>query len=77
MRVFYYRWTDGKTYLICARGGIPARLSPIWEHCNASSWMVPGTNDAEGGITPLETPLWEALGRKGDRTGGNSEGGPS
>lgn len=45
MLIFYYQH-EGKTYLVCVRGGYPSRLSPIWLP-NTSVLMVPGTQEEE------------------------------
>jgi hypothetical protein len=45
MLVFYYQWIDGATHTICVSGGYPHRLSPIWQNCNTSVMIVPGTHD--------------------------------
>jgi hypothetical protein len=47
MFVFYYQYTDGKTYLVCVRGGYPSKNSVIWRNCNTSVMLVPGTEDDE------------------------------
>lgn len=44
MWVFYYQWPDGKTHLVCVQGGrFPSVHSPIWESCNTSVLLIPGT----------------------------------
>lgn len=42
--VFYYQHTDGTTKLVTVDGGYPGRLSPLWENCNTSVLMEPGTD---------------------------------
>lgn len=43
MLVFYYQ-LNGKTHLVCVRGGYyPASKAALWLGCNTSVWMVPGT----------------------------------
>jgi hypothetical protein len=47
VRVFYYRWTDGRIYMICARGLQPGRKSPVWGMPGACVWMVPELDQSE------------------------------
>jgi hypothetical protein len=47
MRVFYYQWVDGRTWLVCVSGGNPTRKSPIWKNQNTCAWIVPGTIEEE------------------------------
>jgi hypothetical protein len=46
MWVFYYQM-DGKSHLVCVRGSFPTGQSRIWEGCNTSAFLVPGTEDDE------------------------------
>lgn len=45
MWVFYYQY-NGRTFLVCVRGGYPSRLSPIWRS-NTSAFMVPGEGEGD------------------------------